>query len=154
MFNHEPEDYQCPFCNLLAGKETDYNSKQDIICEDAEVLAFISPKWWVNNPGNVIVIPKQHVENVYDISDELLAKVQIVAKNVAIAMKEVYQCDGTSMRQHNEPAGNQDTWHYHLHIFPRWENDDLYLNHLNKKFVPVAEREVYAQKMISYFQGS
>ncbi len=153
MFNHEPEGYSCPFCNLLAGNETEYNSKRDIIWEDAEVLAFISPKWWVNNPGNVIVVPKQHIENVYDISDELLAKVQIVAKKVAIAMKEVYECNGTSLRQHNEPAGNQDTWHYHLHIFPRWESDDLYLNHLNKKFVPVEEREVYAQKLISYFQG-
>jgi len=120
--------------------------------ENDEVLAFISPKWWVNNPGNVIIVPKQHVENVYDISDDLLAKVQVVAKKVAIAMKEVYACDGVSMRQHNEPAGNQDTWHYHLHIFPRWHDDNLYVNHLNKKFVPVEEREVYAQKLISYFE--
>lgn len=153
MFNHEPEGYLCPFCNLLSGNETEYNSKRDVILEDDEVLAFISPKWWVNNPGNVIIIPKQHVENVYDINDDLLCKVQAMAKKIAIAIKEVYLCDGVSMRQHNELAGNQDTWHYHLHIFPRWANDDLYLNHLNKKFVPVEDREVYAEKLRAYFQG-
>jgi len=53
MFNHEPEGYQCPFCNLRKGNETEYNSKRDIILDEEDVLAFISPKWWVNNPGNV-----------------------------------------------------------------------------------------------------
>lgn len=154
MFNHEPKNYECPFCNLLAGRETEYNSKRDVIFENDDVLAFISPKWWVNNPGNVIVVPKLHVENIYDISDDLLSKVQIVAKQISVAMKKVYKCDGVSLRQHNEHAGNQDAWHYHLHIFPRWENDDLYLNHKNKKFVPVEEREVYAKKLIEYFKSS
>jgi diadenosine tetraphosphate (Ap4A) HIT family hydrolase len=34
--------------------------------------------------------------------------------------------DGTSTRQHNEPAGNQDVWHYHEHVFPRYDGDELY----------------------------
>jgi len=41
-------------------------------------------------------------------------------------MKQAWKCDGVSTRQHNEPAGNQDVWHYHMHVFPRWDNDDLY----------------------------
>lgn len=152
MYNHEPENYECPFCNFIAGNYTDYNSKKDIIFEDEDVLAFISPKWWVNNPGNVIIVPKKHVEHVYDIENDLLSKVQIVGKKVAIAMKETYQSDGISFRQHNELAGNQDVWHYHLHIFPRWQGDDLYLNYKNKEFVSQEKRETYAQKLINYFQ--
>ena len=27
---------------------------------------------------------------------------------------------------HNGPGGDQEVWHYHLHVFPRWEGDDLY----------------------------
>jgi len=153
MFNHEPEGYECPFCILVAGKETEYNSKRDVVYEDNDVLAFISPMWWVNNPGNVIVIPKQHTENIYDINDELLAKVQLVGKKMAIAIKEVYGSDGISFRQHNEPAGNQDAWHYHLHVFPRWNNDDLYLNYKKTQLIPLEERSVYAQKLINYFMG-
>lgn len=152
MYNHEPENYECPLCNFVAGNETDYNSKKDIVFEDSDVLAFISPKWWVNNPGNVIIIPKKHVEHIYDIEDELLSKVQIVGKKIAIAMKEVYQSDGVSFRQHNEQAGNQDVLHYHLHLFPRWEGDELYLNYKNKEFIPQEKREVYARKLLTYFE--
>jgi histidine triad (HIT) family protein len=28
--------------------------------------------------------------------------------------------------QHNEPHGNQHVWHFHTHVFPRYENDDIY----------------------------
>jgi histidine triad (HIT) family protein len=41
-------------------------------------------------------------------------------------MKAAYGCDGTSTRQHNEPAGHQEVWHYHLHVFPRFMGDGLY----------------------------
>ena len=41
-------------------------------------------------------------------------------------MKTAFGCPGVSTRQHNEPAGNQDVWHYHVHVFPRWHGDRLY----------------------------
>ena len=152
MFNHEPKDYKCPLCIVGQGKETEINKRSDVIFEDEEIIAYISPKWWVNNPGNVMVIPREHVENVYDISDVLLSKVQVVGKKIALAMKKAYGCEGVSFRQHNEQAGNQDVWHYHLHVFPRWENDDLYINHENKRFTTPEERVPYAQKLRGYFQ--
>lgn len=151
MFNHEPEKYDCPFCNFVAGKETELNSKADVIYEDSKILAFVAPKWWVNNPGNVIVIPKLHVENIYDIEDELLGEIQIVGKQVALAMKKGYMCDGVSFRQHNEPDGSQDVWHFHLHVFPRWKDDELYERHKDKRMVPAEERSTYAEKLRPYF---
>ena len=45
---------------------------------------------------------------------------------MALTMKVVYSCDGISTRQHNEPAGNQDVWHYHLHVTPRYKDDVFY----------------------------
>ena len=56
-------------------------------------------------------------------------------------MKQAWSPEGTSTRQHNEPAGNQHVWHYHQHVFPRFSDDDLY-RHLRHR-VPV---EVRAQK--------
>jgi histidine triad (HIT) family protein len=41
-------------------------------------------------------------------------------------LRRAYACDGTSLRQHNEPAGNQDVWHHHVHVFPRFTGDELY----------------------------
>lgn len=114
----------------------------DVILRTEAITAFISPRWWPKNPGSVLVIPNEHYENVYSIPDDLLHQVQSVGKRVALAMKAGYQCDGTSFRQHNEPAGNQDVWHYRLHVFPRYRGDDLYL--LRGRTTTPEERKTYA----------
>ena len=64
MYTHAPKDYECPFCNFLKGNETDFNQKQDIVYQNHYVTAFVAPKWWVNNPGHVLVIPNKHFENI------------------------------------------------------------------------------------------
>ncbi len=152
MFSHQPSDYICPFCDWLAGNETEYKRNSDIVYQDDEVTAFIAPKWWVNNPGNVIIIPNHHRENIYDIPDQQLAAVYAVIKQIAIAIRNTYDgCEGTSTRQHNELAGNQSVWHFHAHVFPRYENDRLYQNHDNKSFVEPERRKEYADKLRAYF---
>ncbi len=143
----------CPFCFVIKGVENKNvdTKQQDIIYRDAFITAFISSHWWPNNPGHVIVVPNKHCENIYDIEDEYLTKIHLFAKKVAIAIKKVYKPDGTSLRQHNEPAGGQDISHYHLQIFPRYLHDDLYLNHLKKKLVSPEVRSTYAEKLRKYF---
>jgi histidine triad (HIT) family protein len=62
-------------------------------------------------------------------------------------MKEAYSCDGISIRQHNEPAGYQDVWHYHVHVTPRYLDDEFYPTYKEKKFMPPDERAGHAQKL-------
>ncbi len=62
MFNHAPNDYACPFCLFVQGGESKYNSQHDIVYQDELVTAFVSPRWWPNNPGNVIIVPHRHYE--------------------------------------------------------------------------------------------
>jgi histidine triad (HIT) family protein len=123
---HEPPNYGCPFCAVVAGRESDVNARADVVFRDAQTTALISPKWWDAAPGHVIVVPNEHVENVYDIDDDLLASVYRTAKRLACALKQAHGCEGTSMRQHNEPGTGQDVWHFHVHVFPRTLNDGLY----------------------------
>ncbi|HEU5122036.1 MAG TPA: HIT family protein [Candidatus Saccharimonadales bacterium] len=106
MTSHEPPDYLCPFCDWLRGNETEYKQNGDIVYQDNDVTAFIAPKWWVNNPGHVIVIPNYHYENLYSITDEALSQVYTVVKKIGIAMRNAYDCTGISTRQHNETKGN------------------------------------------------
>jgi histidine triad (HIT) family protein len=153
MFNHEPADYACQLCIFAKGGETELNKKGDIVFETQNVLAYTSPKWWKKNPGNIMVITRKHIENIYDIPDELLGEVNVVGKKIALAMKEAYKCDGVSFRQHNEPAGGQDVWHFHLHVFPRWEGDDLYLNHKETRINTEEERKPYAEKLRAVLQA-
>jgi histidine triad (HIT) family protein len=88
--------------------------------------AWIGSRWWERNPGHVIVVPNEHIENMYCLPPELAAEVHETARRIAFALKEAYGCQGISTRQHNEPAGYQEVWHYHLHVFPRYDGDKLY----------------------------
>lgn len=153
MYNHAPENYHNPFRCLIAREDVDLiNSKvDDLIYEDGDITAFIASRTEPKNQGNVLVVPNEAFENIYDIPDELLAKIHIFSKRVALAMKEVYGCDGVSLRQHNEPAGDQVVWHYHLHIVPRYEGDNLYSNYENQVETDPEERAQYAAKLRAYF---
>jgi histidine triad (HIT) family protein len=126
MYNHEPPDYRCPFCRNIATGESEL--PLEVLHLDETVFVKMNPRWWPRNPGGVLVIPVEHHENVYDLPPDLGAPLQRAVRNVALAMKEAFGCDGVSTRQHNEPSGNQDVWHYHLHVFPRWEDDGLYMS--------------------------
>lgn len=150
-FNHEPSDYRCPFCALIAGFNDKFAIQEDIVYQNEFITAKIAPKWWINNPGHVLVVPNEHFENIYDIPDNLLSEVYKGVQKIAMAIRHTYGCEGTSTRQHNEPAGNQDVWHLHVHVFPRYENDQLYQNHDKKTFVDAETRAPYAKKLQAYF---
>lgn len=152
MYNHAPPGYVCPFCLVVQGIENEhvYTKQQDIVYQDENVTAFISAGWWPNNPGHVLIVPNRHFENMYDLPLSYAGAIQQVAQQLALAMKETYRCDGVSTRQHNEPAGNQDVWHYHLHLFPRYTNDDLY--QLRSRFTTPKERLPYANKLKAYLE--
>ena len=85
----------------------------------------MNPKWKPSNPGAALVIPIKHYENIYELPDMLGGPIQRAVRETALAMKSAYGCDGVSTRQHNEPAGNQDVWHFHIHVFPRYAGDIL-----------------------------
>jgi histidine triad (HIT) family protein len=132
---------------LLRGVDDELNTQDDIVWADERTTAFISPKWWPANQGHVIVIPNTHAENLHDIAEEDLCAVTATTKRIALALKQAYGCDGISTRQHNEPAGNQDVWHLHVHVFPRWERDELYERHHETRWASPGERSLYAKKL-------
>lgn len=155
MYNHEPEKYICPLCQIAKGEPTDHgNQEPDVIFRDQFITAFIAGKWWRSNPGHVIIVPNEHIENIYDMPEEIGHKIFDFSKKVSLAFKETYKCDGISTRQHNEHAGNQDVWHYHLHVFPRYEGDNLYLNHKDTYWPTQEEKQPYAEKLKTYFSKS
>ena len=153
MYNHTPEQYLNPFKSLVERTSLDKiaSAVADIFYEDETITAFIASSTEPANQGNALVIPNIAYENLYDIPDEVLAHIHVFSKRVAIAMKEIYDCDGVSIRQHNEPAGDQQVWHYHLHVVPRYVNDNLYLNYGHKNDSDPTVRQAYAEKLRNYF---
>jgi histidine triad (HIT) family protein len=155
MFNHEPADYNCIFCKLISGVESEHNKLSDIVFENDLAIAVVAPRWWPNNKGSLLVIPKRHYENIYEIDDSHLAAIGIVSKKLAIAIRQTYQgCKGVSTRQHNEPIGGQDVWHFHAHIFPRYENDNLYFMDPLDGYTSAKDRLPYAVKIREHLLSS
>jgi histidine triad (HIT) family protein len=136
MRNHEPNDYTCPFCRII-GQAKDEIETTDVIFQNATVTAFLGLGRWEKNPVDVLIVPNRHVENLYDLPLEFVPALHQTTRAVALTLKEVTQCDGISTRQHNEPAGDQDVWHYHVHVTPRFTGDRFYENHR----VPFPETE-------------
>jgi histidine triad (HIT) family protein len=150
---HQPPDYVCPFCAVVAGLDNPapHSQQSDVVLRTDGATAFINARWWPNNPGHVLVVPNAHVENIYTLEPSVALHVHDATRQVALALKHSYGCDGISTRQHNEPAGHQEVWHYHLHVFPRYLDDRLYtLDHLHRYTSPI-ERVPYAERLRAYF---
>ena len=153
MFNHEPTDYDCPFCRLASGGGDSLTTQDDVVLRTDRALAFVASRWWPNNHGHVLVVPTAHHENLYDLPTPDGHAVHDVVREMAIAIRHTYDCEGVSTRQHNEPAGYQDAWHYHVHVFPRYPGDNLY----NTRHLPdpasAEDRQPYVRRLSGYLAG-
>src|SRR5688500_5873523 len=107
--SNAPENYVCPICLGVQVIESPDTLMQpaDIVYKDDLVTAFINSFFVGKNAGHVIVVPNEHFESLYTLPSEYGYRVFDVAQRVALAMKEVYGCEGITTRQNNEPAGDQ-----------------------------------------------
>lgn len=108
----------CIFCKIVAGEVPSTK-----IYEDAEVLAFMNLH--PTHKGQVLVIPKDHIENIYGLSEELAARIMLATKKLAIAVKNGVDADGVNLIMNNEEAAGQVIFHAHMHIIPRFNSDGL-----------------------------
>ena len=123
MYNHETNNYSCPFCRMM---ESGLSVESDVVYETEYVFACLSLRHHKNSGPTVLVIPKKHVENIYDISEFILSEVSSTSKLIALKMRELWNIEGITMWQNNEPSGSQDVWHFHSHVKCRLKNDKIY----------------------------
>lgn len=78
--------------------------------------------------GHALILPKDHTANLYEISDENVAKAMVLAKKLAVQMTQKLQCDGLNVVQNNGSAAGQTVMHFHLHLIPRYHDDGQSIN--------------------------
>lgn len=111
-------DESCIFCKIV-----NKQASSTIIYEDSAVIAFLDIRPLTE--GHVLVIPKEHYVDVFDVPSDLLCRVQAVVKQVAFAVKEATNADGISIIQQNGKAAGQDLFHLHVHVVPRFNGQKL-----------------------------
>lgn len=71
----------------------------------------------------MLIVPKQHVDTIEELSDETLTDIMDVAKKIVVALKESSGNEGYSIMQNGGKFC--DFGHTHFHVFPRYDNDGL-----------------------------
>ncbi len=156
MQSHAPHTYICPICLGNSGVENEHTllKQADLVFRDELVSVWINSFWITGNEGHLIVVPNHHYETIYDLPETVGHRVFDVAKRMSAAMKQAYGCDGITLRQNNEPAGDQHAFHYHLHIFPRYEGDNFNVELTKKSFLSdERERVKFAEKIQEKLQN-
>lgn len=108
----------CIFCKILAGEIPSTAVYED---DDFKAILDVNPA----ARGHVIILPKKHAANIFELPDETAGKIMVVAKKIATAVKEAYGCDGINILQNNGEAAGQTVFHLHVHIVPRFKGDDV-----------------------------
>jgi histidine triad (HIT) family protein len=110
----------CPFCRM-ARHELDHVA----VLEDREVLAIMD--LFPATPGHVLVLPKKHIETLYEMPPDLGARLMATAITMAKAIREKLSPVGVNLIQSNEAAAGQTVPHFHLHVVPRYRGDPVTL---------------------------
>jgi histidine triad (HIT) family protein len=112
---------KCVFCEIVA-KRID---PELTVFEDEQVIAQVSLGQKPGNHGHVLIIPKKHIQNIYEVSEELDAPLMSALRLLSCATKKAFSAEGIHIRQNNEPAAGQDVFHLHFHVIPRYQGDDF-----------------------------
>jgi len=99
------------------------------------------------NKGHVLVIPKIHSGNIFEISSEDWAQVQETVRKLAPALEKSLQADGVNLMMNNREHAGQQVGHAHVHLIPRFKGDGLKL-WPHKKY-DEGEADVVAEKIRS-----
>ncbi len=107
----------CIFCDIVEGKQPAH-----IVYDGKLVLAFmdIMPV----NQGHVLVIPKAHAVDFWEIDPLTLAELLPAAQKIAHALKQSgIRCEGLNLWMANGRCAGQTVFHAHLHVVPRYCGD-------------------------------
>ena len=107
----------CIFCKIAAGE---IPSRK--IYEDSDLIAIMDLN--PTSKGHSLIIPKEHCTNIYDIDEDIAAKVMKTAKKLATKMTVALNCDGFNLLQNNGETAGQTMFHFHMHLIPRYKDAD------------------------------
>lgn len=106
----------CVFCKIINKEQT-----ANIVYEDDLVCCFldIDPI----NEGHVLIVPKKHCNDIDNLDDETLLRITSLSSKLTKVIKKAFNPDGYTIMQNGGIF--TDFGHYHLHIFPRYKDDEF-----------------------------
>jgi histidine triad (HIT) family protein len=106
----------CTFCAIVAGEKP-----AAIVWHDDHTLAFLDARPLFK--GHVLVVPREHVETLPDVTDAQLAPLFASVRRLARAVEVGLAADGSFVAMNNRVS--QSVPHLHVHVVPRRRKDGL-----------------------------
>jgi histidine triad (HIT) family protein len=108
----------CIFCKIINQEIPSHK-----VYEDDKVYAFLDIK--PSAPGHTMVIPKKHVFNLFELSEQETGEFMEKVKKIALHIKESeLKPTGLNIGVNQWRSAGQEVDHLHMHIIPRWDNDE------------------------------
>lgn len=108
----------CEFCKIVRGE-----LKAEILYSSPHALAILDI-----NPihfGHALVIPTKHYETFLEVPENELHDIILAAKAVSTAIMKALQPPGFNIFSNNGKAAGQSVFHFHFHITPRYQADNI-----------------------------
>lgn len=126
------------FSRIVAGEIPSYK-----VAENDKFYAFLDINPLVK--GHTLVIPKQEVDYIFDLSDEDLAQMQVFAKKVAAAIKSAFPCIKVG-----QAVIGLEVPHAHIHLIPIQKESDMLFSNPKLKLTAEEFKEI-AEKINKEF---
>lgn len=132
------KDCNCIFCKIANGEIPSTTLYED---EDFRVILDLGPA----TRGHALLLPKNHFANLFELDDETAQKAILVAKKMAGKMKAALGADGFNLVQNNGEAAGQTVFHFHMHLIPRYEGDQVGLTWKPGELTDEMKEEILAK---------
>ncbi|MBS4749985.1 HIT domain-containing protein [Granulicatella sp. zg-ZJ] len=108
----------CIFCNILKGNIPSYK-----VYEDDFVFAFLDITQVTK--GHTLIIPKEHVKDVFEWTPSIATHLATAIPKVANALQKAFpDMQGLNIVNNNKELAYQSVFHSHIHLIPRYTNED------------------------------
>ena len=108
----------CLFCDIVSGRERSW-----VVYRDDQLMAVLDP--YPMTKGHTLVIPIRHHESMFDIPDSTLRKIISLSKRLCKAYEQTLKIQGVSIELLNHRLKTPAHRHFHLHVIPRYDKDDV-----------------------------
>lgn len=130
----------CIFCRINSGE-----IPSTTIYENEEFRVMLDR--FPASKGHILIIPKEHIEDIYDLEPESAGRLFELTTRFASIIKRTFGNDGLNIIQNNGKAAGQTVFHYHLHMIPRYKDDNMQLGWECDEKVTVQELEEHANQI-------
>lgn len=111
----------CIFCSIIEG-----HIPANRVYEDDDAIAFMDRTQTV--PGHVLIVPRQHAANLFEVDPDAYARLFAVTARVARAVKAALHPPAMAILQNNGREAGQTVDHLHVHILTREAHDGYRIN--------------------------